>query len=187
MHRNETTGPQRDAFLLVGRNAQRGIPTPQNLFELRRLASQVVGLAVELNDQHRFLLRRITGRKVRFQDLHEPLVADLKRGRQDPGGNDLGNSQGSVLYTLEGSQRGPTRYRDRHQVEYRTRHHPEDPFGSDHHTQQIDVVTFAECDQPTVGKGDVEFEHVVEGDTVLNAPRSTSVFGDVAANRRDWG
>src|SRR6516162_10158489 len=171
MRRSETTGPQRDAFLLVGRNAQRGIPTPQNLFELRRLASQVIGLAVELNDQHRLLVRRIAGRKVRFQDLHEPLVADLQRGWQDPGGNDLGNGQGGVLDPLEGSQRGPARYRDRHQVQYRTRHHPEDPFGSDCHAQQIDVVTFAQGDQPPIGERDVEREHVVKRDTVLDASR----------------
>ena len=43
----------------------------------------------------------------------------------------------------------------------------------------------AELDQLAVGQHDLEAEHVVDGEAVLEAVRAAGVLGDVAADRAD--
>ena len=62
---------------------------------------------------------------------------------------------------------------------------PRIPFGSDRHSQQVDLVIVAESEQAAIGERDVDRQHVVKRDTVLDTPRTTGVLRYIAADRRD--
>ncbi len=129
--------------------------------------------------------------------LHAERIHNFQRRRHGAGGDDFGDSLGSVVHAAECSQHHTDRCGDWRELHQRLGHDAKHPLGANDSGREV---------QPTVPglvgihpdniprwQDHLHTENMIGRNTVLEAMRSTSVLGDIAADGtgflagRIWG
>ena len=144
--------------------------------------------AVDFDEQHRPGVQREAEVERRFDRLDDPLVHHLQRGRDDARADDVADRLGRASDGVEDAEHRAVRRRVARQPHpdlrarcrtsprcRRTGRSDRSPATSSHGPPN--------CTTLAVGQHDLDAQHVIDGDAVLERVRPAGVGGDVAADR----
>ena len=157
-----------------------------DLLDRGRVLEHLRRRAVELDDQHRAGARRVAGCDRGLDRLERERVHHLDRRRQDPGRDDVRDRIARGVGRLEPREQRSNRLGYAQYAHDDPHGDAERALGADERAEQVGPrVVARERDELAVGQDDVDGEHVVDREAVLEAVRAARVLGDVAADRAD--
>ena len=144
--------------------------------------------SVHFTQEDRCSVDRIACRVDRCLDRADRrVVHHLKCGRNNAGRDDRRHSARGAVDARKVRENRAHGLRQWYETNPDTGRDPEAAFGPDEDAEQIVAIAFAvriaEAHSSAIGENDIERDDVVEGDAVLEAVRTTRVFGDVATDR----
>ena len=124
-----------------------------------------------------------------FGRIDRQPIHHFDRRRHDAAADDRRHRFAGLVDRVEARQQRQHGFGAAQQAERRLRDDRQRPFGADEHRQQVEPGRIqrrpAEVHQLAVGQHRFDAEHVVDGETVLQAVRAAGVLGDVPADRAD--
>ena len=142
---------------------------------------------VHLHDQHGPGVEREAEMKSRLHRLEDGRIEHLQGCRDDPRADEVADGVGGIVHVLEDAQQGSIRFGVAGQPHPILGNHAKGAFRADDHPGQ--VVAGIVLDRPAgaddagVGQDDLDGQHMVDRDAVLEGVWPAAVGGDVAAYR----
>ncbi len=157
--------------------------------ELGRVALDLLGDAVELDEEDGAGALRVPGSDGVLGRLDREPVHHLDRGRHDTGGDDPLHGRTRGVHRVERREQRAHRLRHADEPERDARHDAQRPLGADDDADEVRPVGVerlaAQLDDLAVREHEREPGHVVCGEAVLEAVGAARVLRDVPADRAD--
>ena len=151
------------------------------------LLLDLLDVAVALAEQDRGGLEVVAGMHEALDRGRHRLVEHLEAGRDDAGGDHVGDRVAGFPDVVEARHDAARDLRLRDQPDRRLDDHREHAFAADQHAHQVVAGRIerlrAERDRLARGGVAAHAQHVVQGQAVLQAVHAARVLGDVAADR----
>ncbi len=155
----------------------------------RELRLDLGGGPVQLHEQHRRRALRVAAVHRGLGRLDGQRVHHLDRGGHDPGGDDVGDRAPARLERVVGGEHQVHRLGRGGQLDDDLGDDAERAFRAGERAEQVvagrRARAVAEPGQLAGGRDDLQPEHVVDGEPVLEAVRAAGVLRDVPAYRAD--
>ncbi len=156
-----------------GRPELEGAALAADALHLGRVVLDLLGDAVELDEEHGARAVRVARRDRALGGLDRQAVHHLDRRRHDAGRDDARDGDARGVHRLEAGEEGSDGLRRADDAERDARGDPECPLGSDEHAQEVGPVRVeglaAELEDVAVRQHEGEARDVVDREAVLQA------------------